>query len=213
MLADYLKRASVAADRETWDKIGQKLRGGEMPPDDATERPTDSERSNMLAWVDQGLAATDCGSLPRDPGRVTIRRLNRNEYNNTIRDLVGLDFHPADDFPSDDVGYGFDNIGDVLSLPPILLEKYLAAVEAASPQLPDQPDETVDGGLIRKESYFNYVAPFYHLLWLYLFAGLIAIGAWLGWSRVLNRTAFALILFTFVLHTWALWERMLISGR
>ena len=45
---------------------------------------------------------------------MTIRRLNRAEYNNTIRDLVGIDFHPADDFPSDDVGYGFDNIGDVL---------------------------------------------------------------------------------------------------
>ena len=52
---------------------------------------------------------------------MTIRRLNRAEYNNTIRDLISIDFHPADDFPSDDVGYGFDNIGDVLSMPPILL--------------------------------------------------------------------------------------------
>ncbi len=67
-----------------------------------------------------------------DPGRVTIRRLNRAEYNNTIRDLVGVDFHPADDFPSDDVGYGFDNIGDVLSLPPVLLERYLGAAEKIS---------------------------------------------------------------------------------
>ncbi len=67
-----------------------------------------------------------------DPGRVTIRRLNRSEYNNTIRDLIGIDFHPADDFPSDDVGYGFDNIGDVLSMPPILMEKYLAAAETIS---------------------------------------------------------------------------------
>ena len=63
---------------------------------------------------------------------MTIRRLNRAEYNNTIRDLVGVDFHPADDFPSDDVGYGFDNIGDVLSMPPILMEKYLAAAETIS---------------------------------------------------------------------------------
>ena len=62
-------------------------------------------------------------------GRVAIRRLNRAEYNNTIRDLVGLDLHPADEFPSDDVGYGFDNIGDVLSTPPVLLEMYLAAAE------------------------------------------------------------------------------------
>ena len=75
-----------------------------------------------------GWRAFDCGGAPRS-GRVTIRRLNRNEYNNTIRDLLGVDVRPADDFPSDDVGYGFDNVGDVLSLPPILLEKYLAAAE------------------------------------------------------------------------------------
>ena len=55
--------------------------------------------------------------------------MNRVEYNNTIRDLVEVDFRPADDFPSDDVGYGFDNIGDVLTLPPMLMEKYLAAAE------------------------------------------------------------------------------------
>src|SRR5207248_9958495 len=65
----------------------------------------------------------------RNPGRVTLHRLNRAEYNNTIRDLVGVSFQPADDLPSDDVGYGFDNIGDVLSLPPILLEKYLRAAD------------------------------------------------------------------------------------
>ncbi len=56
--------------------------------------------------------------------------MNRAEYNNTIRDLVGVDFKPANDFPQDDVGYGFDNIGDVLSLPPLLLEKYLRAAES-----------------------------------------------------------------------------------
>src|SRR4029453_11449422 len=65
----------------------------------------------------------------KDPGRVTIRRLNRAEYNNTIRDLLGIDQDAARDFPSDDVGHGFDNIGDVLSMPPLLLEKYLAAAE------------------------------------------------------------------------------------
>ena len=78
-----------------------------------------------------GLKPEECGRTV-DPGRVTIRRLNRAEYNNTIRDLVGIDFRPADDFPSDDVGYGFDNIGDVLSMPPILMEKYLAAAETIS---------------------------------------------------------------------------------
>ena len=64
-----------------------------------------------------------------DPGRVTARRLNRYEYNNTIRDLLAINFRPADDFPADDSGYGFDNIGDVLSLSPVLMEKYLHAAE------------------------------------------------------------------------------------
>jgi len=70
----------------------------------------------------------DCSKGER-PGRVTLRRLNRAEYNNTIRDLFGIDIKPADIFPSDDVGYGFDNIGDVLTLPPVLLERYLEAAE------------------------------------------------------------------------------------
>src|SRR6185369_15834195 len=69
-------------------------------------------------------------NAPVNPGRVTVRRLNRTEYGNTIRDLVGLDFTPADDFPSDDIGHGFDNIGDVLSISPILMERYLAAAES-----------------------------------------------------------------------------------
>jgi Protein of unknown function (DUF1587) len=67
--------------------------------------------------------------LPPNPGRVVIRRLNRAEYNNTVRDLLGVDFHPADDFPPDDTGFGFDNIGETLSMNPTLMEKYLSAAE------------------------------------------------------------------------------------
>jgi hypothetical protein len=67
-----------------------------------------------------------------DPGRVTARRLNRAEYNHTVRDLLGVDIRPADDFPQDDSGYGFDNIADVLSLPPVLMERYLSAAETVS---------------------------------------------------------------------------------
>ncbi len=101
-----------------------------MPPDDRPQ-PSREEVGRLTQWIKSALKADDCGRT-FDPGRVTIRRLNRAEYNNTIRDLVGIDFHPADDFPSDDVGYGFDNIGDVLSMPPILMEKYLAAAELIS---------------------------------------------------------------------------------
>ena len=66
---------------------------------------------------------------PPNPGHLVVRRLNRAEYNNTVRDLVGVDLRPADDFPQDDTGYGFDTIGAVLSLPPVLMEKYLSAAE------------------------------------------------------------------------------------
>src|ERR1700757_3943712 len=74
-------------------------------------------------------AATLLFAAKPGPGRVTARRLNRYEYNNTIRDLLAIDFRPAADFPADDSGYGFDNIGDVLSLSPVLMEKYLHAAE------------------------------------------------------------------------------------
>ena len=101
-----------------------------MPPE-GRPQPTRQEFDRLNQWLLSALKPEDCART-FDPGRVTIRRLNRSEYNNTIRDLFGIDFHPADDFPSDDVGYGFDNIGDVLSLPPLLLEKYLAAAETIS---------------------------------------------------------------------------------
>ena len=97
-----------------------------MPPA-GMPQPTVAERNLLVSWTESALSKTDC-KLP-DPGRVTLHRLNRVEYNNTIRDLVGLDLKPADDFPSDDVGYGFDNIGDVLSISPLLMEKYLTAAE------------------------------------------------------------------------------------
>src|SRR5262249_147108 len=85
------------------------------------ERPPSTEPTRTEAVI--------CATAPRDPGRVTIHRLNRDEYNNTVRDLLGDTTGPARDFPDDDSGYGFDNIADVLSIGPLLLEKYLSAAE------------------------------------------------------------------------------------
>ena len=129
-LAIFRDETSARSNRKIWGRIKEYVEGGLMPPDDRPQ-PTREELAQLTGWIKSALKADDCGRT-FDPGRVTIRRLNRAEYNNTIRDLIGIDFHPADDFPSDDVGYGFDNIGDVLSMPPILLEKYLAAAEAIS---------------------------------------------------------------------------------
>ena len=105
----------------------QKLRAREMPPDEEPQ-PPEHQRQAVAAWLARELARID-RLTPPDPGRVTARRLNRSEYNNTVRDLLGVDTHPADDFPQDDAGYGFDNIADVLSLSPALMEKYLTAAE------------------------------------------------------------------------------------
>ena len=91
-----------------------------MTPADQPQPSADEIAAVSLA-LEGVLESFDC-SADKHPGRVTIRRLNKAEYNNTIRDLTGLDLKLADAFPSDDVGEGFDNIGDVLSLPPILLE-------------------------------------------------------------------------------------------
>ena len=121
----YRSTADVEQGRELWREALTKLHTREMPPEEEPQ-PTPDERDRITDWLEEVITRLEYGGPP-DPGRVTLRRLNRAEYNNTIRDLVGIDFAPAADFPSDDVGYGFDNIGDVLSMPPMLMEKYLAA--------------------------------------------------------------------------------------
>jgi hypothetical protein len=126
-LDKYKDEQALQKDRKVWEDVLQMVRTGEMPPK-GRPRPAAAEIETALRSLDAVLAKLDCTG-PRNVGRVTLRRLNRAEYNNTIRDLVGVDFKPAADFPADDVGYGFDNIGDVLSLSPLLLEKYLAAAE------------------------------------------------------------------------------------
>jgi mono/diheme cytochrome c family protein len=121
---------TLRSRRRTWQRIREYVDGGMMPPEDSAQPPR-AEVDRLTASIKMALEQDDCGK-PANPGRVTIRRLNRAEYNNTIRDLLGVDYRPADDFPSDDVGYGFDNVGDVLGLPPLLFERYLAAAETIS---------------------------------------------------------------------------------
>lgn len=123
----YGSGSQIQTDFEVWEKVLRAVTERQMPPKDA-DQPSEVELQELRTVLQAELATFDCQGTAR-PGRVTLRRLNRAEYNNTIRDLVGLDFKPADDFPSDDVGNGFDNIGDVLAIPPLLMEKYLAAAE------------------------------------------------------------------------------------
>ncbi|MBC7820409.1 MAG: DUF1587 domain-containing protein, partial [Planctomycetaceae bacterium] len=129
-LASFVDNASVVKKRKTWESVLKMVEAGEMPPDDKSQ-PTAKEIEAFAALARAVFDHHDKNAKP-DPGRVTMRRLNRVEYANTLRDLVGADFNPAADFPSDDIGHGFDNIGDVLTLSPILMEQYLAAAETVS---------------------------------------------------------------------------------
>src|ERR1044071_6289572 len=127
-LSKYTDDLSVQQDRKVWDNVLHMLRAGEMPPMER-KRPPAADLEAVIASIESVMANLDCSKAP-NVGRATLRRLNRAEYNNTIRDLLGVDFQPAADFPNDDVGYGFDNIGDVLSTTPLLFERYLAAAES-----------------------------------------------------------------------------------
>lgn len=129
-LEQYKTAAAITEAREQWEHVLLKLRTGEMPPKGAP-RPDAAELKAVIGWLESEFDRADRMTKP-DPGRVTARRLNRAEYNNTVRDLLGVSFKPADDFPQDDSGYGFDNIGDVLSLSPVLMEKYLTAAETVA---------------------------------------------------------------------------------
>lgn len=126
-LVPYIDPATITTDREAWDKIYQKIQSGEMPPR-GVPRPPQAKIDALLKFLKSEFDKADSAVKP-DPGRVTARRLNRNEYRNTIRDLLAVDFRADKDFPTDDSGYGFDNIADILTVSPVLMEKYLNAAE------------------------------------------------------------------------------------
>jgi hypothetical protein len=133
--ADGAKKGNVSFDnfksdeeltgkRELWHAVLKNTRAHIMPPA-RRPRPTAEEQQVLERWIKYGAFALDPKNP--DPGRVTLRRLNRVEYRNTVRDLLGVDFDTDKEFPPDDIGYGFDNIGDVLSFSPLLAEIYMAA--------------------------------------------------------------------------------------
>ena len=101
---------------------------GEMPPEEQPA-PSERERARVLEWADRTLAEGG-----HEPARITMRRLNRFEYENTIRDLLGVHFDASSWFPEDEVGNGFDNQGQVLALPDLLFEKFFEAAERIAGQ-------------------------------------------------------------------------------
>jgi hypothetical protein len=131
---------SVADDQEKWAAIVEMVSSDTMPPEDEPQ-PGAEETTRFLAWINGQLARFDCQQKTTPQSSpITIRRLNRSEYDNTIRDLLGVDYQPGEDFPADDIGLGFDNIADVLSLPPLLMEKYLEAAEEVVAKVVGEPE-------------------------------------------------------------------------
>ena len=123
-LYDPEKGLHKLENQELWLKVWKNLRTDLMPPA-KKDQPTADERAELISWIERKVFGLD-PSNP-DPGRVTMRRLNRVEYGHSIEDLLGVKFNVNDAFPPDDTGYGFDTVGDVLSISPLLMEKYLAA--------------------------------------------------------------------------------------
>ncbi len=147
--------AEMQGNREVWKRIRDHIRHRLMPPPDE-DQPDDAERAKILSWIDAAVFPVD--PAKPDPGRVTLRRLNRIEYQNTLRDLLGVKVEVLHLIPPDDSGYGFDNIGDVLTLSPSHLERYLEASrivldEAVKPGEMPRPETTVPGRDLRGDGH------------------------------------------------------------
>src|ERR1035437_5831766 len=126
---EALDLTHVGGSADVLEKVVRKVRSGQMPPA-GMPRPAAAAASSFVKWLEDALDRN--AALNPNPGRPVVHRLNRAEYSNAIRDLLALDIHPGDQLPVDDSGYGFDNIGDVLSVSPALLDRYLSVARKIS---------------------------------------------------------------------------------
>lgn len=140
----------LAGEPDLWLRVIKNLRAGLMPPQKKS-RPSSEQQGQIENWVKYSVFGID--PTDPDPGRVTIRRLNRAEYRNTIRDLMGVDFRADEEFPPDDTGYGFDNIGDVLTMSPLLMEKYMQAAETIVDEAVPTVSKVVSGFTIQGQQF------------------------------------------------------------
>ena len=128
-LTPFRDDVDAIAQPHVWEKVREKVVTRKMPPPGQSVL-SDADLVAIRRWIDGFVKPA--ASAGGEQGRLMARRLNRVEYNNTIRDLLGVPGRPADEFPVDDSGYGFDNIGDVLTVSPMLMEKYMAAANRIS---------------------------------------------------------------------------------
>ncbi|MBI1353479.1 MAG: DUF1592 domain-containing protein [Acidobacteria bacterium] len=170
-LSPYASKQDVLAGRRTWERVLRVLRENEMPP--ADPQPSPQERQALVDWVDETIHHVDWDDVKR-PGRVTIPRLSSTEYNNSIRDLTGLDLRPAEQFPADGEGEsGFTNDRDGLFVPPLLIERYFAAAESVVDELiaarrgPKSFDQTLEVESMRITETNTPLKPWGYDLWKY----------------------------------------------
>src|SRR5215475_12514820 len=128
---ESLDLANLDSSGAVWEKVLRKLRSREMPPPGAPRPDAATYEALVKAIENERDRLVDARP---SPGRPTLHRLNRAEYANAIRDLLALEIDVTELLPTDDAGYGFDNIGDVLTVSPALLEKYLLAAGKISRQ-------------------------------------------------------------------------------
>lgn len=139
---DFASIEEHLKDFDVWFEIWKNVRGNLMPPSDKPQLKS-GDKEKLLAFIESRVFKIDRNNP--DPGRVTIRRLNREEYRHSIKDLLKIDFGVEDILPADDTGYGFDTIGDVLSISPLLMEKYIeAAASIVEKGVPTNGPEIVE---------------------------------------------------------------------
>jgi len=138
--------SQIGRDAEVWEKVVRKVRSGMMPPQ-GSARPDDAARGKLVSWLTGEL---DRAAVAHpNTGRPFLPRLNRTQYATVIRDLLSLEVDPAFLLPPDDAAYGFDNIGDVLGVSPVLLERYMDAAGKVAALAVGDPDTSVSSETFR----------------------------------------------------------------
>jgi hypothetical protein len=129
LMLDQADVDQVGENPAVWEKVVRKLRAGQMPPQ-PLPRPDKATYDGFATYLETALDRT--AAAHPNPGRTGVHRLNRAEYSNAVRDLLAMDIDDLSILPADDSGGGFDNIADVLSVSPLLMEKYLSAARKIS---------------------------------------------------------------------------------
>jgi mono/diheme cytochrome c family protein len=132
--------AAVVKNAKEWELILDKLHAKEMPPEQSKKQPTEAERGEVMKWIRE-VRAREAEKHAGDPGTVLARRLSNAEFDNTVRDLTGVDVRPTREFPVDPANpSGFDNSGESLTMSPALVKKYLGAARLVADHIVFKPE-------------------------------------------------------------------------